>query len=110
LIGLPRKIYIYGVFSSAVGHERTCALRAPTVFLGYGKKLPYPKNTVMDKSKGGLGCVLYTIVDCARMAFHPCPIDDPRGRIFVRATSQLCTSGGRELIAKHKKGRNPGLF
>src|SRR5450759_5105764 len=26
-------------------------------------------------------------------AFHPCAIDDPRGRFLVRATSQLCNKG-----------------
>jgi len=35
------------------------------------------KNTVMDKSNIGLGLLLYKI-------------DGPRGRFFVRATSQLC--------------------
>jgi hypothetical protein len=39
----------------------------------------------MDKSKSGLGLLLYKIVDCARMAFYPCAIDDPRGRLLVRA-------------------------
>jgi len=38
----------------------------------------------MVKNKGGVG-FLYEIVDCARMAFHPCAIDDPRGRFLVRA-------------------------
>ncbi len=30
-------------------------------------------------------------------AFHPCAIDDPRGRFLVRATSMLCNDGGRDL-------------
>jgi hypothetical protein len=41
----------------------------------------------MEKSKISLGLFLSKIVDCARMVFHPCAIDDPRGRFFVRATS-----------------------
>jgi len=39
----------------------------------------------MSKNKNSVG-VLYKIVDCARIAFDPCAIDDPRGRIAVRAT------------------------
>jgi len=43
--------------------------------------------TVMDKSKGGLGWLLYKIADWERMAlFHPFPIGDPRGRAAVRAS------------------------
>jgi len=53
--------------------------------------------TVMDKSKGGSGWSLYKIVDCARMAFHPRAIDDPRGRLLVRAKSQLCNIEWREF-------------
>jgi len=45
------------------------------------------KNMVMDKSNNSLGLFLYKIVDCAWMAFHPCAIDDPRGRLIVRATT-----------------------
>jgi hypothetical protein len=54
------------------------------------------KNTVMEKNKDGAGG-LCKIVDCARMAFHPCAIDDPRGRIFIRATSQPFNGGRRDL-------------
>jgi hypothetical protein len=46
----------------------------------------------MDKNKDSAG-VLYKIVDCARIAFDPCAIDDPRGRFFVRAISQICNNG-----------------
>jgi len=42
------------------------------------------KNTVMVNSKYGVG-FLYKIADGARTAFHPCAIDDPRGRFLVRA-------------------------
>ena len=41
----------------------------------------------MINDKIGSG-VLYEITDCVRMAFHPYAIGDPRGRPFVRATSQ----------------------
>jgi 2-methylaconitate cis-trans-isomerase PrpF len=27
------------------------------------------------------------------MAFHPCAIEDPRGRFYVRAKSQFCDNG-----------------
>jgi len=45
------------------------------------------ENAVMDKNKDSLGLLLYKIVDCERMSFYPFTIDDPRGRIFVRAIS-----------------------
>ena len=63
-----------------------CALRAPTVSSARIKTIR-AENTVMDKNKDRAG-VLYKIVDCTRMAIHPCAIDDPRGRLLVRATSQ----------------------
>ncbi|HEY5293198.1 MAG TPA: hypothetical protein VIJ43_12895 [Burkholderiales bacterium] len=48
------------------------------------------KSMVPDKGNNGLGLFLSKIADCARMAFHPCAIDDPRGRFLVRAKSKLC--------------------
>jgi len=48
------------------------------------------ENTVLDKSKDGLGLLLYKIADCVRTGFRPCAIGDPRGRFLVRATSQRC--------------------
>ena len=69
---------------------KTCALRAPTMFLVRIKNIR-TKNTVMDKSNSGLG--LSKNVDRVRMAFHPRAIDDPRGRFFVRAKSQLYDNG-----------------
>src|SRR5450759_2301782 len=46
-----------------------CALtRANRVFCTDKKRIR-TENTVMDKSKGGSGWLLYKIVDCARMAF-----------------------------------------
>jgi hypothetical protein len=60
---------------------KTCALRAPTVFLVRIKTIR-TKNTVMDKSNNGLGLFLYKIADCVRTAFRPCAIGDPRGRVF----------------------------
>src|SRR5674476_271162 len=51
------------------GHERTCGLaRANRVFCTDEKRIR-TENTVMDKSKGGLGWLLYKIADCARMCF-----------------------------------------
>jgi len=43
--------------------------------------------TVMDKSKTRLGLSLSKIADCARTAFRPRTIGDPRGRAAVRASS-----------------------
>ena len=63
--------------------SKTCALRAPTVFLVRIETIR-TKNTVMVNSKYGVG-FLYKIADGARMAFHPCAIDDPRGPFLVRA-------------------------
>jgi hypothetical protein len=48
-------------------HQKTCALRAPTVFSGRIKTIR-PENTVMNKSKNDIGLFLSKIVDCARMA------------------------------------------
>jgi len=60
------------------------APRANRVFRTDEKRIR-TKNTVIDKSKGGLGWLLYKIADCVRMAFHPHAIGDPRGRAAVRA-------------------------
>jgi hypothetical protein len=50
------------------------------------KKRIRTENTVIVNIKQAEG-VLYKIVDCARMDFHSCAIDDPRGRFFVRANT-----------------------
>jgi len=50
----------------------------------------------MKKNKDGVG-FLYKIADCARMAFHPRTIGDPRGRLLVRAISQLGNNRSRDL-------------
>jgi hypothetical protein len=54
------------------------------------------KNTVMNKNKGSLGWPLHQIADCVRTDFCPCAIGDPRGRLFVRATSQSWNNGGHD--------------
>jgi hypothetical protein len=43
-----------GTLSGAAYSEKPCALRAPTVFLVRIRTIR-TENTVMDKSKGGLG-------------------------------------------------------
>ncbi len=43
----------------------------------------------MVNSKHSVG-VLYKIADCVRTVSRPCAIGDPRGRLFVRAKSNLC--------------------
>ena len=77
------------------------ALIPPAPAAGAPLKRPIPKtgvfcadekrirteNTVTDKSNNDLGWVLFEIADCAWMAFHPCAIGDPRGRLLVRAKS-----------------------
>jgi hypothetical protein len=63
-----------------------CALaRANRVFRADEKRIR-TKNMVMDKSNHGLGLLLSKIADCARTAFRPCAIGDPRGRDAVRAS------------------------
>jgi hypothetical protein len=74
----------------------TCALRAPTTFSVRIKTIR-TENAVMDKSNSGLGLLLYTIADYVRTGFRPCAIDDPRERLLVRATSQLCNKGRRDI-------------
>jgi hypothetical protein len=81
--------------TSIACHQRTCALRAPTAFLVRIKTIR-TKNAVMVKSNDGLALFLYKIADCVRIAFHPCAIDDPRGRLLVRATSQPCSDEARD--------------
>ena len=58
------------------------AARANRVFRT-DKNNPY-QNTVMDNTKNGLGLSLSKI-------------EDTRGRLFVRAKSELCNNGGRDL-------------
>jgi len=59
----------------------------------------------MDKNKVGLGLLLYKIVECARMKKrHPRAFDDPRGRFFVRATSEtLQQRGGAIQVAAYRR-------
>jgi hypothetical protein len=51
---------------AAPGH---CALTRANPVFGADEKRIRTKNTVMDKSKGGLGLFLYKIADCAWMCF-----------------------------------------
>jgi hypothetical protein len=46
-------------------------------------------------------------------AFHPCAIDDPRGRLpsaQAQARKLKEPQGARRNSPQRKKGRNPGLF
>jgi len=73
------------------------AARANPIF-GTDEKRIRTKNRVMDKSKGGLGWLLYKIVDCARMCFS-----SVRNRRSARTVSRprnkrnSATTGGRDL-------------
>jgi hypothetical protein len=63
--------------------ERSCALRAPTLFSVRIKTIR-TENKVMVKSKDNTG--FYTRSSIVRgWLYHPRTIDDPRGRFFVRA-------------------------
>jgi hypothetical protein len=80
---IPRKRPMYCVLNSAGRDEWTCAPRAPTVLSARMKSVSAQKTRLWLKpERRG---VLYKIVDCARMDFHPCAVGDPRGRFFVRA-------------------------
>jgi hypothetical protein len=70
------------------GCVRKRALRAPRANHAFGTdvKRVRTKNTVIDKSRGGLDLFLSKIADCVRTAFRPCAIGDPRGRAAVRAS------------------------
>jgi hypothetical protein len=68
------------------------AARANRVFCTDEKHIR-TENAVMDKSKGGLDSFLSKIADCARTAFRPCTIGDPRGRAAVRASSSATACG-----------------
>jgi hypothetical protein len=63
------------------------ALRANRVFCTDKKRIR-TENTVTDKYNDS-AWVLYKIVDCMRTAFRPHAVDDPRGRLFVRANCGL---------------------
>jgi hypothetical protein len=80
---VPRKRFVYCALDATGREERTCALRAPTVLSARMKSVSAQKTRLWLKP--GRRGVLYEIVDGARMDFHPCAIDDPRGRLFVRA-------------------------
>jgi len=73
------------------------ALRAARANRDFGtdEKRIRTKITVMDKRKNGLGLLLSKIADRAWIAFHPCSIGDPRGRLLVRATAKPCNNGAR---------------
>jgi hypothetical protein len=59
---------MYPPSSANVSAQPLRAACANPVF-GADEKRIRTKNTVMDKSKGGLGWLLYKIVDCARIRF-----------------------------------------
>jgi len=63
-----------------------CALARANRDFGTDEKRIRTKITVMDKNKSGLRLLLSKIADCARTAFRPRAIGDPRGRVAVRAS------------------------
>jgi len=66
---------------------RHCALRAPTLFLVRMKSASVPKTRLWIKTTTAWVC-LYPRSSIARgCAFHPCAIEDPRGRDAVRASA-----------------------
>src|ERR1019366_6842055 len=73
----------------------TCALHAPTASSVRIRSIRAEDAVGANNTDGSV--FLYEIVDCARMAFHPCTIDDSRGQLLVHATSQLRNNGDRDL-------------
>jgi len=66
--------------------------RAPTVFSARMKSASAQKTRLWIKPNAVRG--FYPRSSMAHgCAFHPCAIDDPRGRFFVRAMSKLCNNG-----------------
>src|ERR1035437_135976 len=79
-----------------------CALRAPTVFSVRIKSASVQKTRLWIKARavrGGFYTRSSIVHGCA---FHPCAIDDPRGRFLVRATSQLCNKGDAIVVATYR--------
>ncbi|MEK7438494.1 MAG: hypothetical protein AAB150_16590, partial [Pseudomonadota bacterium] len=60
--------------------------RANRVFCTDEKRIR-TENAVMGKTKGFFGFHTRSLI-AHGCAFHPCAINDPRGRLFVRAKSQ----------------------
>jgi len=77
-----------------------CALARANRDFGTDKNIR-TKITVLDKSNCGSGLFLFKIADCVRTAFRPCAIGDPRGRVFVRAKSQLHSNGAGSEFSRH---------
>jgi len=63
------------------------ALRANRVFRTDEKRIRM-ENTVMYKSKNGLSGFNQRSLIARGCAFHPCAINDPRGRAAVRASAK----------------------
>jgi hypothetical protein len=68
------------------------ATRANRVFCTDKKRIR-TENPVMMKNKDSLGFNTRSLI-AHGYAFHPCAINDPRGRILVRATSQILNKRG----------------
>src|SRR5674476_1628068 len=92
-----------------------CALRAPTVFSVRIKSASVQKTRLWIKARavrGGFYTRSSIVHGCA---FHPCAIDDPRGRFLVRATPATLQQRGRDCsrhavsythLRAHETGRN----
>jgi len=82
-----------GVLNAIACQEQPLrALRANRVSCTDEKRIR-TENTVLVYTRHGLR--FYTRSSIARgYAFHPCAIDDPRGRFFVRAKSQFRSNEG----------------
>jgi hypothetical protein len=83
----------YGVLDAVACDERTCALRAPTVFSARMKSVSARKSRLLIKTRTVQGFYTRSPIACG-CAFHPHAIGDPRGRFFVRAKLQFGSNEG----------------
>jgi len=79
-------------FTVRAGFGKTCARRAPTAFSARINGIR-AENAVLVNSRNLVGFYPRSSISHGWL-FHPCEIDDPRGRLLVRATSHTPTTGG----------------
>ncbi len=89
---------IYGVLSPVSCHQRTCALRAPTAFSARINGIR-AENAVTVNSRDLVGFYPRSSIVHGWL-LHPRTIDDPRGRLLVRATSQPPRKGDALALTK----------
>jgi hypothetical protein len=77
-----------GGFFVRAGFAKTCALRAPTLFSARMKSTSVQKTRLWIKAITAWGSFYTRSPIASGCAFHPRAIDDPRGRLLVRAKNR----------------------